>query len=185
MRNLLLMTSLSLAIAGPASAQSFLKRLGDKLGDRLTSAVERGQMPKLPSSVTAASGSATATGFDRYGAWDFKLERLERGPDDGWQAVIAVRNAAAHRQGMVASEIKLFLITQDGETLSSWGELYKAGVEGSAQGLEPVPGTLWLDPGDTTRVRLRFDGSRGTKPAKLRIQSTGATSASRTFPVAS
>jgi len=181
MRKLLLMTMLSLALASPASAQ-LLKKLGERVSERVTDAVTNGQLPNLPSASAGTGGSAK--GFQRYGAWDFKLERLERGADDGWQAVIAVRNAAPHRQGMVASEISLFLITQDGETLENWGELYRASVEGSAAGLEPVPGTLWLEPGDMTRVRLRFEGSRGTKPAKLRIQSTGATSESRTFDVA-
>ena len=182
MRKLLLIPALLLAVATPASAQSFLKKLGDRLSERMTTAVTSGQLPRLPSA--AAGGASSSTGFQRYGAWDFKLERLEKGADDAWQAVIAVRNAANYRQGMVASEINLLLITEDGETLHSWGELYKASVEGSAAGLEPVPGTLWLEPGDMTRVRLRFEGSRGTKPAKLRIQSTGATSESRTFPVA-
>jgi hypothetical protein len=183
MRKLLLISTLSLALATQASAQSFLRKLGDRLGERVTNAVTSGQLPEIPSSAAGATVSSS-TGFQRYGAWDFKLDRLERGADDAWQAVIAVRNAAQYRQGMVASEINLFLITEDGETLHSWGELYKASVEGSAAGLEPVPGTLWLEPGDMTRVRLRFEGSRGTKPAKLRIQSTGATSQSRTFPVA-
>jgi hypothetical protein len=183
MRKPLLIPALLLAVATPASAQSFLKKLGDRLSERMTTAVASGQLPRLPSAA-AGPAASSSTGFQRYGAWDFKLERLEKGADDGWQVVIAVRNAANYRQGMVASEINLFLITEDGETLNSWGELYKASVEGSAAGLEPVPGTLWLEPGDMTRVRLRFDGSRGTKPAKLRIQSTGATSESRTFPVA-
>ena len=111
MRKLLLIPAVLLAVATPVSAQSFLKKLGDRLSERMTTAVTSGQLPRLPSA--AAGGASSSTGFQRYGAWDFKLERLEKGADDAWQAVIAVRNAANYRQGMVASEINLFLITED------------------------------------------------------------------------
>jgi hypothetical protein len=77
----------------------------------------------------------------------------------------------------------LFPISENGEALQNWGELYKVSVEGSSAGLEPVPGTMWLEQADRMRVRFRFDGSRGIEPARLRIQSSGATAQGRTFDV--
>jgi hypothetical protein len=176
----ILLAAAAFAAAAPVHGQGLLKSLAGEARSRLVSSLASGELPRLPS-LGGAAGAAG--GFQRYGNWEFKLEQLKTGPDEQWQAVVGVRNAAGYRQGMVASEIRLFLITEDGETLSSWGELYKASVEGPSVGLEPVAGTLWLEPGDQTRVRLRFDGSRGLKPVKIRIQSSGATAEKRTFPV--
>jgi hypothetical protein len=174
-------TAAALALAGPAEAGGLLKRLAQQAGEQALDALSSGELPDLPGS----GGGGAGGGFQRYGDWEFKLDTLKLGPDEQWQAVIAVRNAARHRQGMVASEIKVSLIDQEGETLLNWGELYKASVEGPSAGLEPVNGTLWMEPGDRTRIRLRFDGSRGMRPAKIRIQSTGASAETRTFPVGS
>jgi len=175
----------ALFAAPQASAQSLLGALRAKAEQTLSDAIRNGESPSLPGarSLNSNSQGATGGGFQRYGNWDFRFDKLELGADEQWQAVLTVRNPEAHRQGMVASEISLFLVTEDGETLQNWGELYKAGVEGSSAGLEPVPGTMWLERGEAMRIRLRFDGSRGMKPAKLRIQSTGATAQARTFPI--
>ena len=86
MRKLLLIPALLLAVATPASAQSFLKKLGDRLSERMTTAVTSGQLPRLPSA--AAGGASSSTGFQRYGAWDFKLERLEKALEIARQAAI-------------------------------------------------------------------------------------------------
>lgn len=174
----------ALFAAPQASAQGLLGALRAKAEQTLSDAIRTGEAPSMPGARGLSSGSqANGGGFQRYGNWDFRFDRLELGSDEQWQALMTVRNPEAHRQGMVASEISLFLITEDGETLENWGELYKAGIEGSSAGLEPVPGTMWLERGEAMRIRLRFDGSRGMKPAKLRIQSTGATAQARTFPV--
>lgn len=175
MRIALFLAAATLAIpaSSPAAAQSLLGQLGRQIGAAAAGAIPGG----------SAQVGGSAAGFDHYGDWQIKLERLERGSDDAWQVIIAVSNAAPYRQGLVASSVRLFLISDDGETLPNWGELYKASVEGSASGLEPVSGTVWLEPGDGARVRLRFDGSRRFKPARLRIQSTGAQPEARTFPV--
>jgi hypothetical protein len=183
----LILAAAAASIATGACAESLLNTLARQAAQTtIDRAVSGASLPSgLSSGPVASSASADgASGYQRYGAWDFRLEGLETGPDGQWQAVIGVRNAANYRQGMVVSEIKAFLITADGETLTNWGELYKASVGGNSAGLETVAGTLWLEPGDETRVRLRWDGSRGLKPAKLRLQSTGATSATRTFSVA-
>jgi hypothetical protein len=186
------LTAIPLAVAplaaAPACAQSFLEGLARQTAERVVTKALSGD-PVLTGGRTStrlgdrASAGGGATAYQRYGDWEFKLDRLEVGPDEQWQAVIGVRNAAGHRQGMVASEIKVFLINEDGETLANWGELYKASLQGSSSGLETVPGTLWVEPGDQTRIRLRFDGSRDLKPVKIRIQSTGATAQIRTFDV--
>ena len=196
--------------ASPAPAKSLLKRFAGEVGQSVAQSASRGvnrgsqgvtgsdlmgvartlaeagrQSGGVNQGSQAVVGSLGAGGsgsFQRYGNWEFRVEKLEVGPDEQWQAVIGVRNAADYRQGMVASEIKMFLIDADGETLANWGEIYKAGIEGSSSGLEPVSGTLWLEKGDQTRVRLRFDGSRNFKPAKIRLQSTGATAQTRLFP---
>lgn len=185
-RTMIMASALAALFAAPqASAQGLLGALRAKAEQTLSDAVRTGQLPSLPGTRSLSSGSQSTSGggFQRYGNWDFRFDTLELGADEQWQAVVTVRNPEAHRQGLVASEISLFLITEDGETLENWGELYKAGVEGSSAGLEPAPGTMWLERGDAMRIRLRFDGSRGMKPAKLRIQSTGATAQARTFPV--
>ncbi|MDO9338753.1 MAG: hypothetical protein Q7T61_20365 [Caulobacter sp.] len=178
-RTVILVAALAaLAGAGQASAGGFLEGLARQKAESLVSKALDGD---LKAGKTAAKGGA-GSGFQSYGPWDFKLEDLKVGPDEQWQAVIGVRNAAGFRQGMVASEIKVFLITEDGETLANWGELYKASVEGASSGLEPLA-TLWLEDGDEARVRIRFANSRDIKPVKIRIQSTGATAQIRTFPV--
>ncbi|MGR4866715.1 hypothetical protein [Caulobacter sp. LARHSG274] len=119
--------------------------------------------------------------FQTYGIWAFKVDELGRGPDGQWQAVVTVRNAANSRFGMVASEIKVFLINADGQSLVNWGDLYKASVIGPASALEKLSGVQWMEPGDQIRLRLRWDGSRTFKPTRLRLQSTGASATSRTF----
>lgn len=175
-----LVLALSVAAgAGQASAQGFLEGL---VKQKAESFVSRALDGDLKLGKTAAKNGGGASGFQTYGAWEFKLDELKVGPDEQWQAVIGVRNAAGHRQGLVASEIKVFLITEDGETLANWGELYKASVEGSSSGLETLP-TLWLEDGDEARIRIRFADSRNVRPVKIRLQSTGATAQIRTFPV--
>ncbi|WP_298282681.1 hypothetical protein [Novosphingobium sp.] len=175
MRIALFLAAAGLAIpaSSPAAAHSFLDQLGRQIGNAAAKTIPGG----------SPQDGVSAAGFEHYGDWQIKLERLERGSDDAWQVIIAVRNSAPYRQGLVASSVRLFLISDDGEALPNWGELYKASVTGSAAGLEPVSGTMWLEPGDGARVRLRFDGSRRFKPARLRIQSTGAQPEVRTFPV--
>lgn len=176
--------------AAPAQAQNLLKQLGANAAQSLLDAAvaKTGVNPYsqgLPSAPTVGSAGAdlgSPGAYQRYGEWGFKLNELKVGVDEQWQAVIGVRNMANHRQGMVSSEIKVFLITEDGETIANWGEIYKASVEGSSSGLEPTA-TLWLEPGDEIRIRLRFANSRGIKPAKIRIQSTGSTAMVRTFAV--
>ena len=168
--------------AFPAAAENPLSAFTRAAGERLVDSVLNGRSSSGDDSTIAGPlTSYSASAFQRYGNWDFRLEELKVGVDEQWQAVIGVRNAAGHRQGMVASEIKVFLISEDGETLVNWGELYRASVEGSSAGLETALGTLWLEPKDKTRIRLRFDNSRDVKPVKIRIQSTGATAQTRTF----
>lgn len=169
-----LLATFALAAPQQAAAGSLLKALKARAENEAARVVETGHI--LPAGLPE--------GYENYGIWDFKLESFERGADDNWQVVVAVRNASHDRLGMVASEIKLYLLAADGETHQNWGDLYKPDITGSAAGLEPVNGTLWLEPGDITRVRLRFDESRSIVPNRLRIQSTGAGSVTRTFPVA-
>jgi hypothetical protein len=183
---LILALALAAGVASAAGAQGWPENLlKEKAGSLLDKALS-GDL-KLGKGKTADTSTAdvggVASDYEGYGPWDFKLDQLKVGVDGQWQAVIGVRNAAPHRQGLVASEIKVFLINEDGETLANWGELYKASVEGPSVGLEPVPGTLWLEPGDEMRVRLRFADSRKVRPVKIRLQSTGATAQIRTFPV--
>lgn len=174
--------SLSIAAgASQASAQGFLEGLVRQKAETLVSKALDGDL-KLGKTAVKGGSASGASGFQSYGPWEFKLDELKVGPDEQWQAVIGVRNGAGHRQGLVASEIKVFLITEDGETLANWGELYKASVEGPSSGLETLP-TLWLEEGDEARVRIRFADSRNIRPVKIRIQSTGATAQIRTFPV--
>lgn len=144
--------------------------------------------PSIPTGPSPAPGTgvlhpAGASSYQNYGVWDFKVDELSQGPDGHWQAVFMARAAASHRIGMVSSEIKLFLINEDGEVVVNWGELYKASVTGPSLGLEKVPGTLWMEKGDQARVRVRWDKSRHFKPVKLRMQSTGAGAVVRTFPI--
>ena len=71
MRNPLILAVIGLTVATPASSQSIFKKLGDRVSERVADAVANGQVPNLPSS----SSKASSTGFERYGAWDLKLER--------------------------------------------------------------------------------------------------------------
>ncbi|MBP2160450.1 MULTISPECIES: hypothetical protein [Asticcacaulis] len=164
----LLATSL---LAFPAQANDLLKKLADVAG--------------ATADVNSARKIATLVSdngdYDTYGSWQFKVDDVLIGADGEWQSVIGVRNLQDYRMGMVVSEIKAALITADGETLQNWGELYRASVSGGGAGLEKLPGTLWIEPGESARFRLRFSGSRGIKPVRIRVESTGATAQSRTF----
>jgi uncharacterized low-complexity protein len=176
-----LVLALSVAAgASQASAENFLEGLVKQKAQSLASKALDGDLKLGKGGSGTGAAASGASGFQSYGPWEFKLDELKVGPDEQWQAVIGVRNAAGFRQGLVASEIKVFLITEDGETLANWGELYKASVEGSSSGLEALP-TLWLEDGDEARVRIRFADSRNIRPVKIRIQSTGATAQIRTF----
>ncbi len=164
----LLATSL---LAVPAEANDLLKKL-----------VNVASTNADVNSVRRIAALITSSGdYDTYGNWQFKVDEVQIGADGEWQAIIGVRNMQEFRQGMVVSEIKAALITADGETLQNWGELYRASVSGGGAGLEKLPGTLWIEPGQAARFRLRFAGSRGIKPTRIRIESTGATAQSRTF----
>ena len=176
---------LTLASASPAPAGDLLSGLGDSLAkaakQKAESALSR-TTSEAVHALYAPGGEGDRDGYDRYGDfWQFRIDEVVQGPDGHWQAVIGVRAAAGHRIGLTASELKVYLISADGETLQNWGELYKAGVLGPSLGLEPLPGTLWLEPGDEARVRVRWDKSRKVQPLKVRLQSTGATGESRTF----
>lgn len=179
----------SLTFATPASAQGLFGGLREKLETQAERAAEDmigklGESTAQGGSTGSAGVSAGGGSYERYGDfWEFRVEEVLQGPDGHWQAVIGVRAAAAHRIGLVASELKAYLITADGEALQNWGELYKASVTGPSLGLETLPGTLWMEPGDEARVRLRWDRSRQVQPVKIRLQSTGAAGESRTFPV--
>lgn len=180
-----LLATVATAVA-PANAQSLLGGLRKKLEQ----AIER-ETGDVADRLTGGQADASTPtrlgavgGYGRYGEfWEFRVEDVLQGPDGHWQAVIGVRNAASHRLGLTASEIKVYLITQDGEAIQNWGELYKASVAGPSLGLEQLPGTLWMEPGDEARVRVRWDKSRAIRPLKIRLQSTGASGESKSFPI--
>ena len=164
---------IALMAHSPVAAQGLLGRLARSVADVVNE-------PDLRQAVTLLT-VGNGAGFENYGNWQFRVDEVLVGSDGEWQAVIAARNLQQSRLGMVASEIKAAIITADGESLQNWGELYRASSQGGGMGLDPVPGTLWVEPGDTVRFRLRFAGSRGLQPSRIRLSSTGATAQSHEF----
>ena len=166
--------------ATPVHAKGLLGKIGDKVSQQIERAGSDALGKILDGQTPAGSPGATED-FQDYGAWQFRVDKLLIGPDGEWQAVISARNPKDWRQGMVASEIKAALITADGEALANWGDLYRADSTGNGAGLAKLTSTLWAEPGEAVRVRLRFTNSRGIKPVRMRLESTGATAQSRVF----
>lgn len=189
MKKIITACLLAAFVAGaPAQAQGLLGGLRKKLEARIEretdDVVGKLASGQAPAGTGGGGARSQGGGYERYGEfWEFKVEEVLQGPDGHWQAVIGVRNTASHRLGLTVSEIKAYLINEDGEALQNWGELYKASVTGPSLGLEPVPGTMWMEQGDEARVRIRWDKSRAIRPLRIRLQSTGASGESKSFPI--
>jgi len=109
---------------------------------------------------------ADAAGSLSLKFYDFSVEKMEREAKTGeWQMILTIRNSYAARLGVTASVFHVSLLDADGIAIRSDGNLYRASVEGR----EPVPGTLWIEPNESVRVRVHFAGSRSVAPTQFRI----------------
>ncbi|MDO9338754.1 MAG: hypothetical protein Q7T61_20370 [Caulobacter sp.] len=140
--------------------------------------------PSLPSQEGSGAGvPAALRSWSNYGIWDFRVEELKPGPDGDWQAVVRVRDAAIYRVGLSTDGVKLWLFDEDGRSVENNDVLYRASVSGSANQLEGIPQTMWMEKGDEVRVRLLIHGSKGFKPVRLRLGSGDRETLSRTWPM--
>lgn len=121
--------------------------------------------------------------YSNYGIWDFKVEELGPAVDGEWQAVVKVRDSARYRVGVSMGGVMMVLFDEDGRGLSSNDVIYRASVTGSAQQLEAIPQTLWMEKGDEVRVRIRIPDTKGFKPVRVRLYSGDRETLSRTFPM--
>jgi hypothetical protein len=112
----------------------------------------------------ANGGPAGASMSLKY--YDVTLEELKRNAAGEWEAVLTVKNAHASRLGLTASEVTMFLLDGDGVSFRNVGNLYKASV---TDDLERVTNTLWMETGDSVRVRLHFPGTKGFTPTRFRL----------------
>jgi hypothetical protein len=109
-------------------------------------------------------GSGAPTLSLKY--YDVTLNELRRNKGGDWEAVLSVRNAYASRLGLTPGEFQMFLIDADGESVRNVGNLYKASV---TDDLVRVTSTLYMETGDSVRVRLHFAGTKGMTPTRFRI----------------
>jgi hypothetical protein len=139
-------------------------------------------VPPPPASgggIPAGSGS-----WQLYGSlWSFKVDELGQGPDGNWQAIVSARSESSQPIGMSAGQVEAFLINADGEAMRQDGGLYRASVTGPAKALERMTGVSWMEKGDTVRVRLLWNDSKGLKPVKLRLRDSGRDPTVREFPL--
>ena len=138
-----------------------------------------------PTPIPGPVGSGVPAGagaWQLYGSiWSFKVDELGQGPDGNWQGIVSVRSESTDRVGMTASQIEAFLINEDGETIRQVGNLYRASVTGPSASLEKLNGTQWMQKGDTIRIRLLWEGSKGLHPVKLRIRNSGGNPTTHDF----
>jgi hypothetical protein len=114
----------------------------------------------------AIAPEARAAGTVAGKLFDFSIQKVERDAETGeWQMVLGVHNSYEARLGVVPTSFSATLIDADGNPVRWDGNLYKA----SEPGREPVDGTLWLEPGESLRVRLHFAGSKKLRPARVKL----------------
>lgn len=109
-------------------------------------------------------------GFENFGTYAIRIEELGTGRDGEYQALLTVRNKGAREAGLVASHIRMTLISAENEPRINFGDLYQPDVVSPTGALTKFENTIVLQPGEQTRIRLTFVGSKGFAPKKVRLR---------------
>jgi hypothetical protein len=98
--------------------------------------------------------------------YDVRPEQIRRNAAGDWEAVLNVRNVHSARLGLGAGALEMFLIDTDGVSARRVGNIYSAANEGE---LVRVTQTLYLEPGESVRIRFHFANTKTLRPVRYRM----------------